>query len=136
MEKDKIKIKIISHEKIVFEKDAKGIYLQGTEGRFGILPNHIAITSALDIGVTKVVTDSKPIFLTTMGGVLQFQNNEAVILTDMAELGSDIDLARAKQAHERAKARLEAQTSEVEIMQAQLSLAKAIARLKAGRAQE
>ena len=29
--------------------------LQGTKGRFGILPNHINIVSALDIGITKIL---------------------------------------------------------------------------------
>ena len=126
-----IKIKVITHEQIVFEDNIDEFTTQGLEGRFGILPNHIAITSALDIGVTKIIKDGKPIYMTTMGGILQFKNNNAVILTDAAELGSDIDVKRAELAKERAEARLKAHDKPEEIEKAQIALSKALARLKA-----
>lgn len=126
-----IKIKIITHEKIVFEDMIDEFSTQGIDGRFGILPNHIAMTSALDIGVTKIVKNGEPIYMTTMGGILQFKNNFAVILTDAAELGSDIDIKRAELAKEKAQARLKAHDKPEEISKAQIALAKAMARIKA-----
>ena len=128
---NKIKIKVITHEKVVFEDSVDEIITQGIDGSFGILPNHIAITSALDIGVTKVLKDNQPIFMTTIGGILQFKNNTAIILTDGAELGSNIDISRAKLAKEKAEARLKAHNKPEEIEKAQIALAKALARLKA-----
>ncbi|MBE7705832.1 MAG: ATP synthase F1 subunit epsilon [Cyanobacteria bacterium SIG30] len=128
---NKIKIKVITHEKVVFEDVVDEILTQGIDGKFGILPNHIAITSALDIGVTKVVKDGKSIFMTTMGGILQFKDNTATILTDAAELGSDIDLQRAHVAKEQAEARLKAHDKPEDLSKAQIALAKAIARIKA-----
>ncbi len=128
---DKIKVKIITHQKIVLESEADALYTQGAEGRFGILPHHIPITSALDIGVTKVVEGEKTTYLTTMGGVLQFINNELTILTDTAEFGSDIDIARAKEAKERAEARIKATGKNHDVMLAQIALARAIARIRA-----
>ena len=128
---DKIKIKVITHEKVVFEDTIDEITTQGTDGRFGILPNHIAITSSLDIGVTKLIKEGKEIFMTTMGGILQFKNNYLAILTDAAELSEDIDVERAKLAKEKAKARLKAHAEPEEITKAQIALAKAMARLKA-----
>ena len=89
---NKIKVKVITHEKVVFERDVDELYVQSTDGRLGILPNHIPVVCALDIGVTKVIVDKEPIHITTMAGVLQFSQNEATILTDIAELGDDIDL--------------------------------------------
>ena len=126
-----IKIKVITHEKVVFEDTVDEFSTQGLDGRFGILPHHIAITSALDIGVTKIIKEGKPIFMTTMGGILQFKDNVAVILTDAAERGQDIDVKRAELAKERAEARLKAHDKPEEISKAQISLAKALARLKA-----
>ena len=128
---DKIKIKVITHEKVVFEDIIDEITTQGTDGRFGILPNHIAITSSLDIGVTKLIKEGKEIFMTTMGGILQFKNNCLAILTDAAELSEDIDVERAKLAKEKAEARLKAHDKPEEITKAQIALAKAMARLKA-----
>ncbi len=128
---NKIKVKVITHEKVVFERDVDELYVQSTDGRLGILPNHIPIVCALDIGVTKVIADKEPIHITTMAGVLQFSQNEATILTDIAELGDDIDLARANAAKERAQARINAKDEKDDILRAQFALAKAIARISA-----
>ena len=126
-----IKLKIITHSKIVFEGEAKGFYTDTQDGRIGILPNHLPITSVLEIGVTKVITENEPVYVTTMGGIMHFKNNEAVILTDLAELGNDIDEVRAKEAYERAKARIAAQKDKLDVIKAQISLKKAIARISA-----
>ncbi len=128
---NKIKLKVITHEKLVFERDVDELYVQSTDGRLGILPNHIPVVCALDIGVTKVIVDKEPIHITTMAGVLQFSQNEATILTDIAELGDDIDLARANAAKERAQARINAKDEKDDILRAQFALAKAIARISA-----
>ena len=128
---DKIHLKIITHEKIVLESDIDELYVQTLEGRIGILKNHIPIICALDMGVTKVVIDKKSQCIATMGGILQFAHNQATILTDIAELECDIDVARAKLAKERAEARLKAQEENLDIARAQIALTKAIARISA-----
>lgn len=124
-------LKIITHEKVVFDEDVDEIYTRGTDGEFGILPNHIPIMSALDIGVTKVVQNGQSSCFTTMGGVFQFKDNEAVILTPTAEAGKDIDVARAKEALERAQARLAEKNAELDIKRSEAAVARALARLKA-----
>ena len=124
-------LKIITHEKTVFEDVIDEITTQGTDGRFGILPNHIGLTSSLDIGVTKIIKGGKEIFMTTMGGILQFKDNCLTILTDAAELSEDIDVKRAELAKEKAEARLKAHNKPEDITKAQIALAKAMARLKA-----
>lgn len=124
-------LKIITHDKIVFDNEVNEIYTRGVDGEFGVLKGHIPIISALDIGVTKVVLDNECKFFTTMGGVFQFKNEEATILTDCAECGNDIDITRAKDAKERAEARLAESKAEIDIKRAEASLARAMARLKA-----
>ena len=126
-----IKLKIITHSKIVYKGEVKGFYTDAKDGRIGILPNHLPITTVLEIGVTKIITEDGPVYVTTMGGVMHFKNNEAVILTDLAELGDDIDEVRAKEAYERAKARLEAKKDKLDVIKAQVALKKAIARISA-----
>lgn len=127
----KINLKIITHEKEVFNDVVDGIYSKSVEGEFGILPDHQPFMSALDIGVTKAEKDGQFEYFTTMGGIFQFKNNEALILTDLAEKGTDIDVTRAKSAKERAEARIGSHEVEVDNARAQIALAKALARLKA-----
>ena len=129
----KLHLKITTHEKVVFDADVDEIYTKGTQGEFGILPNHIPFMSALDVGVTKVILDGKPEYFTTMGGVFQLKNNEALILTQTAEKGSDIDIERAEEAKKRAEERLENEPDTSDVQRAEVALSRALARLKASK---
>ena len=126
-----IHIKVITHENIVFEDDIDELYVQTTDGRMGILKNHIPVICALEVGVCKVVKEGKAQCLAVMGGILQFSHNQATILTDIAELDCNIDVARANQARDRAKARIQAKEDNLDITRAQIALSKAIARISA-----
>ena len=126
-----IKLKIVTQNKIVYEGVVNAFYTDTMDGRIGILPNHIPITSVLEIGVTKVIEEKEPVYITTMGGIMHFKDNEAVILTDIAELGQDNDEARAKEDYERAKAKLESHQDKMGVLKAQIALKKAIARISA-----
>lgn len=124
-------LKIITHERVVFDEDVNEIYTKTTNGEIGILKNHVPIMAALDIGVTKAVKNENVKYFTTMGGVLQFKDNEALILTDTAECGDEIDVARAKDALKRAQARLADMDAEIDAKRAEAAIARAMARLKA-----
>ena len=124
-------LKIITHEKVVFDDNVDEIYTKTTDGEIGILKNHVPVMAALDIGVTKAVKDNQPILFTTMGGVLQFKEDEALILTTTAERGDEIDVARAKEALNRAKARLTDSEAEIDAKRAEAAVARAMVRLKA-----
>jgi len=124
-------LKIITHEKVVFDENVDEIYTKTTDGEMGILKNHVPVMAALDIGVTKAVTNGKPKYFTTMGGVLQFKDDEALILTTTAECGDEIDVARAKEALKRAQARLADTNAEIDAKRAEAAIARAMARLKA-----
>ena len=124
-------LKIITHEKVVFDENVDEIYTKTTDGEMGILKNHVPVMSALDIGVTKAVKDNEPIYFTTMGGVFQYKDNEALILTTTAERGEEIDVARAKEALKRAQARLADSEAEIDAKRAEAAVARAMARLKA-----
>lgn len=133
MSDKKIHFKVITHEKIVYEGDVDAIYTKGVDGEFGVLVDHVPFMSALDIGVTKIIKDTSEEFFSTIGGVFQFKNNEAVILTEGAERGKDIDIPRAQSAKERAEARLGTTETNNDIKRANLALAKAMARLRAAK---
>lgn len=123
-------LKLITHDRIVFDEDVNEIYTRGVDGEFGILENHVPIMTALEVGVTKAVQGDKIKLFTTMGGIFQFKDNDAIILTDNAESGSDIDVARAKAAKERAEARLADKSAKIDAKRAEAALARAKARLK------
>ena len=126
-----MQLKIITHERIVFEGEVDEIVIQAQTGQMGILKDHIPMTTVLEIGVTKVRQGDKERFFATMGGVFQFKDDVATILTDVCEAGSDIDVTRANDAKSRAEARLADGTAKIDSQRAQAALARSLARLKA-----
>ena len=126
-----MKLKIITHERIVFEGEVDELVIQTKGGMLGILKDHIPVTTALEIGVTKARMGDNYKYFATMGGVFQYKNNEAVILTDICEDGCDIDVTRANAAKNRAEARLADATAKIDADRAQAALARSLARLKA-----
>lgn len=126
----KLHLKITTHEKVVFDADVDEIYSKSTQGEFGVLHNHIPFMCGLDIGITKVVVDGKAIRFTTMGGVFQLVDNQALILTQAAERADEIDIERAEEAKKRAEERLSNIADDMDVQRAEIALSRAITRLK------
>lgn len=124
-------LKIITQERVVFDSDVDEIYTKGVDGEFGILKGHIPIMSALDIGVTKIKKGNEYKSFTTMGGVLQFKDDECLILTTLAEPGDEIDEMRARESLEKGRRLLKEANAKMDAKRIEASIARAKARLKA-----
>ena len=124
-------LKIITQEKAVFDNDVDEIYTRGVDGEFGILKGHVPIMAALDIGVTRVKIGNETKAFTTMGGVLQFKDEECLILTTLAEAGDEIDEMRARESLERGRRLLKEANAQMDAKRIEASIARAKARLKA-----
>ena len=124
-------LKIITQERVVFDGEVDAVYTKSIDGEFGILKGHLPVMSALDIGVTRAVVGNETKAFTTMGGILQFKDEECLILTTLAESGEEIDEARARDALERAKRRLRNAEVRLDAKRAEAAIARAEARLKA-----
>jgi len=136
MSDKKIKLKIITHENVIFEGEVDAVYAKGIQGDFGILPNHIPFMTPLAIGVTRVQIGEEKLFFSTIGGAFQFKNNEAIILTEFAQNGKDIDVTQEELAKQEAEARLGSAKTRAEIKIAEDLRAKAMAQLKAATKQQ
>ncbi len=126
-----MKLKIITQERVVFDEQVDEIYSKGIDGEFGILKGHLPMMTALDIGVTRAQVGEQTKTFTTMGGILQFKDDECLILTTLAEPGEEIDEARAREALEKAKNKLRNANARIEAKRAEAAIARAEARLKA-----
>ena len=60
----------------------------------------------VDVGYIEYQQNGQRDFITTMGGIMEFHNNHATVLTENAEKAGDIDAMRAKQAIDRAAVHL------------------------------
>ena len=126
-----MKLKIITQERVVFDQEVDSVYSRGIDGEFGLLKGHLPMMTALDIGVTRAYIGDEVKKFTTMGGILQFKDEECLILTTLAEPGEEIDEARARQALEQAKLKLKNAQARMDAKRAEAAIARAEARLKA-----
>jgi len=99
----KIKFKIITPERIVYENGIDQATLPVTDGEVTILPNHRSYIASLKSGEIMLKVGKEEIHLAISGGFLELDNNNLIILADTAEHAEEIDLQRAEEARSKAE---------------------------------
>lgn len=127
----KLNLKIITPERVVVDEPVDAVFSKAVDGEFGVLPDHIPFMTALDIGVTRYQKGKDYEYISTIGGIFQVSDNNITILSETAERGEEIDVARAKAAEERAEARLRTGARDIDADRAQAALARALTRIQA-----
>ena len=128
-------LRVLAPDKSVFDDTVEEVILPSTTGLLGILPGHISMVTAIDIGVLKVRTanggwDS----IALMGGFAEVESNDVTVLVNAAELGQSIDSDSAEKQYEQAKSnlsKLEEQGNSADKLKAQEAFNKARARFQA-----
>lgn len=101
--KSKIKFKIVTPEKTVYEDEINQVTLPTQEGEITVLPNHIPLISVLTAGELVTKKDGEEIAMAVSGGMIEVRKNEITVLADTAERAEEIDIKRAEEARERAE---------------------------------
>ncbi len=99
----KIKFKIVTPERVVYENEVDEATIPTTEGQITVLPHHIPLMSLLSAGELTLKKDGQEIPMAVSSGFIQVNNNEIIILADTAERAEEIDEARANEAKIRAQ---------------------------------
>ena len=127
----KFKLNIITPERVVLETEAEKLTATAVDGEVTILPNHEPLVTALGIDILRYTKDGVEESAAVIGGILEVGNEEVHVLSNVAELGVEIDQARANDAKARAEAEKTQKTDKLDTYLTEMALARAIARLKA-----
>ena len=129
---ENIQLEIVTPEKSVVSEDAQIVMAPGTLGEFGVLSGHTPFMTSLNLGSVRYVDDSgKERFVFVSGGFAEALPDRVTILAESAERRKDIDVDRAKAAHQRAEERLaKEKDEEIDFMRAKAALARAILRIR------
>jgi F-type H+-transporting ATPase subunit epsilon len=100
---EKIKFKIVTPEKVVYEDEIDQVTLPTQMGEITVLPGHVPLLTALQAGEMVVRTEGKDISLAIAGGFGEIRQNEVIVLTESAERAEAIDIKRAEEARQRAE---------------------------------
>ncbi len=128
-------LKIVTPERTIFDGPVSYIIVRSTEGEIGILAHHMQlITPLIPHIITVYPENAKTEQFTIGGGFLEVGDTSTVVLADSAERASEIDVARAEKARQRALELIGKQEPNIDLLRAKRALARAENRLKlAGR---
>ena len=127
-------LRVLAPDQSVFDGTAEEVILPSTTGLIGILPGHISLVTALDIGVMRVRTNGAWNSIALMGGFAEVEADDVTVLVNGAELGDSIDATTAEAELEPAKAQvsqMEGQEPSTEKIKAQQNFNRARARVQA-----
>jgi len=125
-------VSVVTPDGPVLEEDFEMVICKAVTGEIGILPGHIPLVAPLDIAGVRLTSEKNEKELAVNGGLMEVGPEVVTILAQSAEKPADIDVARAREAKERAERRLQAKNDEVDHRRAQLALNRAMNRLSVG----
>ena len=130
---NKITFKIFSIDGKLYTDEVDALYFNvPSSGVIGLLPDHLPYTAMLDIGTFYIVKNNEKTYFAISDGLLNFKDNEAIILTGTYEKEDELDKERIEKDRERALNLLSSlDKKDTEAYEnASFSLKKAINRLK------
>ena len=129
----KIRLDVVTPEKVVVSEEAQIVACPGTLGEFGVLIGHTPFLTTLKTGVVRYTdADGKERFVFVSSGFAEALPHKVTVLAESAERRREIEIERAKAALERAQKRLEEDRSreDIDFARAQAALERAITRIR------
>ena len=131
-------LRVLAPDQSVFDDTAEEIILPSTTGLLGVLPGHISMVTAIDFGVLRVLRNGNWDSIALTGGFAEVESDEVTVLVNKAEMGKNIDSAKAEAELEQAKnqfSQSQAKQTSTEKIKAQETLNKAKAWFQASKSE-
>jgi|SRR5579859_2610907 len=126
---DTFKLEIVTPEKKVVDTAAEEVQIPAKNGYLGVLPGHAPLITELSVGEITYREASAEQKLAVAWGFAEVLPDKVTILAESAEKPSEIDVARARKAKERAEQRLTSGDTSVDVERALDALHRADIRL-------
>jgi F-type H+-transporting ATPase subunit epsilon len=104
-----LEVALVAADREVWSGKASMVIAKTADGDVGVMPGHQPIMSVLkpSVAVIKTIEDGAPgetLRVALHGGFIAVDENRVSLLSEAAELSSEIDVARAEEALARARA--------------------------------
>jgi F-type H+-transporting ATPase subunit epsilon len=104
-----LQVELVSPERILFSGEADMVIARTVGGGdIAFLPGHAPFVGALEIATVTIRSAGGDELVAVHGGFVEVSNDTVTILSDVAELSSQIDVERARVAKDKAEQRLQA----------------------------
>ena len=100
-----VHVELVSVERLLWSGEARMVIARTTEGELGVLPGHAPLLGELaEGGVVIIRTESgDDVVVAAHGGFLSVTERGVSILAETAEISTEIDVERAREALRRAE---------------------------------
>ena len=131
-------LKVISANRIFFSGKCESVVVPEFDGEKEILAHHENMVIAINRGDMRFKPEGESEWQEAVVGMglVEIMNNRVTLLVETAEHPEEIDMARAKEAKERAEEQMRQKQSIREYYHSRASLARAMAHIKAASAKK
>ena len=100
-----LQVELVAVERLIWSGEARMVIARTTEGELGVLPGHAPLLGQLaEGGIVTIRTDSgDDLVVAAHGGFLSVTDRGVSILAETAEISTEIDVERARDALQRAQ---------------------------------
>jgi len=125
-------LEIVTPERLAYSDTVDAVNLPGIEGELGVLPHHAPLVSMLGVGELRIRKGGVEEAFAIVGGFLQVRPDKVVVMAETADMASEIDLEKAKEARRAAEQALEgaARTDAIDLSAARAALQHALLRIR------
>lgn len=123
-------LEIITPEKVIYKDEVDEVIVPTVNGEIAVLPHHVNLLSQVIPGELIIKKGEKTESIAITGGFLDVNKNGINILADYAIKAGDIEVAKAKEAQERAERLMREKATEKDFKIAEAELRKAILELR------
>ena len=101
-----LQVELVAVERMIWSGEARMVIARTTEGELGVLPGHAPLLGELAPGgVVTIRTESgEDLVVAAHGGFVSVTDKGVSILAETAEISTEIDVERAREALRRAEA--------------------------------
>ena len=126
-----LQLEIVTPERLAYSDEVDAVYCPGTEGEFGVLPHHAPLLSMLGVGELRILRGGEEEYFAIAGGFIQARPDKVVVMAELADLSSEIDLEAAEEARREAERAIQQGFDEpADLARARAAMERALLRIR------
>jgi F-type H+-transporting ATPase subunit epsilon len=126
-----IQLEIVTPERLAYSDEVDSVNVPGSEGELGILPHHAPLVAMLGVGELRIRKAGAEESFAIAAGFVQVRPDKVVVMAEMADMASEIDLERAHEARKEAERAIETGFHEgADLVAARAALQQALLRIR------
>jgi len=126
-----LQLEIVTPEREAYSDEVDAVYCPGVEGEFGVLPHHAPLLSMLGVGELRIKKGGAEEYFAIAGGFVQVRPDKVVVMAELADLSSEIDLEAAEEARREAERAIQQGFDEpADLARARAAMERALLRIR------